>query len=106
MDVTGMDFNALNSWKRKLQAQISFDRPKESPCLDAIRHDQVKMKQALAILEQGKKRLKETPRGDIENKISLSEKDKKQLQKYVDRLKEEEKNRQSIVKGTKYYDLR
>ena len=102
--LTGMDFGTLNSWKRKLQAQISFDRPEESPCLDAIRHDKAKMKQALAILHQGKKRLKETPRGDVESQITLSEKDKKQLRKYADRLLEEQKNRQSIVKGTKYYD--
>ena len=102
--LTGIDFNVLNSWKRKLQAQISFDRPEESPCLDVIRHDKEKMKQALSILHIGKKRLKATPRGDVESKITLSEKDKNQLRKYANRLLEEEKNKQSIVKGTKYYD--
>ncbi|MDO4755484.1 MAG: hypothetical protein Q4A54_04005 [Parabacteroides sp.] len=104
--LTGMNFKSLNSWKRKLQAQISFDRPEESPCLDSIRHDKAKMKRAVALLNIGKKRLKATPRGDVESQITLSEKDKRQLQKYTDRLKEEERNRQSIVNGTKYYDPR
>lgn len=102
--LTGLNFGRLNGWTRNLQAQISFERPAESPCLDMIRNDKEKMKQALAILQTGKKRLKETPRGDIEKELSLSEKDKAQLSKYAGRMEEEQKNRQCAAEGTKYYD--
>lgn len=102
--LTGLNFGSLNGWMRKQPAQISFDRPEESPCLDVIRNDKEKMRQALAILRQGKKRLKETPRGDIEKDLVLSEKERKQLQKYAERMAEEKKNKQSIANGTKYYD--
>lgn len=102
--LTGLNFWRLNGWTRNIQAQISFDRPEESPCLDVIRNDKEKMRQAVAILQKGKKRLKETPRGDIEKELFLSEKDKAQLSKYAKRIEEEQKNRQCIIEGNKYYD--
>lgn len=102
--LTGLNFGRLNGWTRNIQAQISFDRPEESPCLDVIRNDKEKMRQAVAILQKGKKRLKETPRGDIEKELFLSAKDKAQLSKYAKRIEEEQKNRQCIIEGNKYYD--
>lgn len=102
--LTGLDFGKLNSWQRNITAQISFDRPEESPCLDKIRQDKEKYREAVEILKSGKKRLKETPRGDIEDELVLSERDKAQLSKYVFRMKKEEKNKQCIAKGEKYYE--
>lgn len=40
--LTGLNFWRLNGWTRNIQAQISFDRPEESPCLDVIRNDKEK----------------------------------------------------------------
>ena len=103
-ELTGLDFGALNRWQRKQMAQISFDRPEESPCLDVIRNDKQKMQQAIAILKEGRKRLKETPRGDIEKDLIPCEKHQGQLRKYAVRLEENLKSNCSIAEGDKYYD--
>ena len=39
-ELTGVNLRSLNTHTRTLQAQISFDRPAESPILDGIRDDQ------------------------------------------------------------------
>ena len=64
-ELTGTNLWHLNNHQRKLTAQISFDRPETSPCLDNIRHDKEKYKEALQIIKAGKTQLKKTPRGDI-----------------------------------------
>ena len=86
------------------QAQISFDRPEQSPCLDKIRNDKNKMNKAIALLKQGKKRLKETPRGDIEKEVVPCEEHQNQLRKYAARLEEGCKINRCIANGEKYYD--
>ncbi len=102
--LTNTNFDVLNKFNRKLTAQVSFDRPEESPCLDVIRNDKAKYDEAVAIINKGKQRLEETPRGDIEDELYLSDRDKKQLEKYVFRLKEENKNKSCIAAGQKYYE--
>lgn len=102
--LTNLKFDQLNKFSRKHLAQISFDRPEESPCLDIIRNDKLKYDEAVSIIEKGRKRLEETPRGDIESELSLTERDKIQLEKYAFRLKEEEKNKKCIASGQKYYE--
>lgn len=67
--LTRIDFRALNTHGRKMVAQVSFDRPEKSPCLDSVRDDSVKFGLALEIIKTGQKRLNETPRGDIESQI-------------------------------------
>ena len=103
-ELTGLDFGRLNSWTRTQPAQISFDRPEESPCLDVIRNDKEKYKKAVSILKEGRKRLKETPRGDIEKDLIPCEKHQGQLRKYAVRLEENLKSNCSIAEGDKYYD--
>lgn len=88
--LTGISFNQeLNSFQRTQQAQISFDRPAQSPCLDAIKNEKQKYDRALQLLRTGQKRLKETPRGDIEKDLVVGERMQRMLQKYCDRLSAE-----------------
>ncbi len=85
--LTGVNFNQLATHKRKLTAQLSFDRPEESPCLDGIRDDKAKYSRAVEIIKQGQKRLEESPRGDIENQIIICDQQKQQLDNYIKLLK-------------------
>ena len=94
----------LNHHGRKLTAQISFDRPEVSPCLDKIRNDKQKYARAVEIIRTGQKRLKATPRGDIEKDLVPCERHKAQLRKYAERLKVEQQNCSVIGQGNKIYD--
>ena len=94
----------LNHHGRKLTAQISFDRPEVSPCLDKIRNDKQKYARAVEIIRTGQKRLKATPRGDIEKDLVPCERHKAQLRKYAERLKVEQQNCSVIGQGDKIYD--
>lgn len=90
--LTGLNFfQELNSHQRKLPAMISFDRPEKSPCLDAIRNDKTKYNRAIRLLQTGQKRLKETPRGDLEKEVKPGERMQQMLRKYCDRLAEEQR---------------
>ena len=102
--LTGVNIWNLNSFNRKLTAQISFDRPELSPCLDSIRNDQEKYKQAIAIIRLGQKRLKATPRGDIEKELVPSERNKAQLRHYAERLAGEVQNSCFIDSEEKRFD--
>lgn len=104
-ELTGVDIFQLNTHTRKLQAQITFDRPELSPCLDSIRAtDTDKYQQAVALITKGKERLLQTPRGDIESTIIVAERLQHQLRKYAERLKEEQAYNQSIANKEKRYD--
>ena len=103
-ELTGINFYDINSYNRQLQAQIAFDRPELSPCLDNIRPDKTKYDNALKLITTGLERLKQTPRGDIESELVISEKHRLQLAKYEERLKEEAANNKSIIAGEKRYD--
>ena len=94
----------LNHHGRKLTAQISFDRPEVSPCLDKIRNNKQKYARAVEIIRTGQKRLKATPRGDIEKDLVPCERHKAQLRKYAERLKVEQQNCSVIGQGDKIYD--
>lgn len=102
--LTRINFWWLNGYGRKMPAQIAFDRPELSPCLDSVRNDKVQYARALELIKTGKKRLKETPRGDIEKDLVPCERHKAMLQKYADRLKENQACTQSIVDNKKKYD--
>ena len=102
--LTEVNFWDLNHHGRKLTAQISFDRPEVSPCLDKIRNDKQKYARAVEIIRTGQKRLKATPRGDIEKDLVPCERHKAQLRKYAERLKVEQQNCSVIGQGNKIYD--
>lgn len=102
--LTGVNFWALNNHGRNLTAQVAFDRPEESPCLDGIRADKVKYKRAVELIKQGRKRLKQTPRGDIEKDLIPCDRHKEQLRKYAERLSIEKQNNEAISKGLSIFD--
>ncbi len=104
VQLTGVNIWELNSHGRKLTAQIAFDRPEVSPCLDGIRGDKEKYARAVAIIRAGQKRLKATPRGDIEKDLVPCERHKEQLRKYAERLKVEQHNCSVIGQNEKTYD--
>lgn len=85
-ELTGINFYHLNNWQRTAQAQVSFDRPEASPCLDNIRSDKSKYNRAVEIIRLGQERLKATPRGDIESELVVSDRLKEQIQNYVDTI--------------------
>lgn len=103
-ELTGVSLWNLNNFSRNMQAQIAFDRPELSPILDGIRNDKEKYKKALNILKEGKKRLKETPRGDIESKLVPCERHKAMLRKYAEKLGKNESVNACINEGKKIYD--
>lgn len=103
-ELTGIAFASLNNHTRQIQAQIAFDRPELSPCLDGIREEKEKYTRAVALIKTGKKRLEESPRGDIEKELIPCERHVVMLRKYMERLQEEEANRVSIVRKEKRYD--
>lgn len=103
-ELTGISLWNLNNFSRNMQAQIAFDRPELSPILDGIQNDKEKYKKALNILKEGKKRLKETPRGDIESKLVPCERHKAMLRKYAEKLEKNESVNACINEGKKIYD--
>ena len=103
-DLTGINLYDLRSFVRTQQAQITFDRPELSPILDGIRNDKEKYREAVALLKEGNKRLKKTPRGDIESQLVPCERHKEMLKKYIDRLEKNDAMNACINEGGKMYD--
>ena len=102
--LTSVNFNGLNGHYRNLGPQISFDRPEMSPCLNKIKNKKSKeYKEALAIITKGKEKLNNTPRLDMDG-FKPSPTDQKRLDKYMERQKEEMRNREAILEGKKHYD--
>ena len=104
IELTSVDIWSLNNHWRNMTAQISFDRPEMSPCLDGIKGDKERYRRAVEIIRIGKKRLKKTPRGDIEKDIIPCERNQDQLHKYTERLKIERQNSIAISSDEKLYD--
>ena len=84
--LTGLDVGMLGDFNRYLQAQISFDRPEVSPCLDALAADPEGYARALEIITAGGERLRATPRGDIESEIVVCALQQAQLDEYNRRV--------------------
>ena len=103
-ELTGVNLRSLNTHTRTLQAQISFDRPAESPILDGIRNDKSKYDVALALIELGSERLKNTPRGDIERDLVPCQRHEAMLKKYDERIQNHKEVNNAISSGGKIYD--
>jgi len=82
---------------------ITFDRPAKSPCLQRLRKRSGEYKEALAIIEAGRKRLDETPRADAPGFVPC-ETYLTQEKKYADRRREELRVRDTIRRREKVYD--
>ena len=102
--LTGVNLKELNHFTRKLPAQISFDRPSESPILDGIRNDVDRYRGALRIIKIGKRRLEKTPRGDIEKDLVPCERHKMMLRKYVEKMKYINVSNAGIRNNQRVYD--
>lgn len=102
-ELTGVAMKNLEKMKRKLPAQISFDRPELSPILDSIRDSEEKFNEAISIITKGQERLKETPRADMENFIPCQE-NIDQLKKYEEMQMVEMRVREAIAAGDTIYD--
>ena len=85
----------LKDTNRKLGPQICFDRPEKSPCLNGLSKANGYNK-AIAIIQKGQDRLKETPRCDMPGFIP-SQIHQKMLEKYEMRAKEAEESRLEIL---------
>lgn len=102
--LTGIDFWALNDYKRKAGPQISFERPELSPCLDAIRNDKAKYDEAVALIATGGSRLKKVPNGSLPENFVPCKKDQERTLRYEDRMKEESRFLKARAEGKKEYD--
>ncbi|WP_372774730.1 hypothetical protein [Mangrovibacterium sp.] len=103
-ELTDINFKELSKYGRTLRVQIAFERPELSPCLKNIADkNSAEYKEALAIITKGKNQLIQKPRLDMEHFVP-SETDKKRLEKYDYRLKEEITNREAIQNKEKHFD--
>lgn len=101
--LTGVNFRGLNNHGRGMTAQVSFERPALSPCLDGIRADKPKYDRAVEIIALGGKRLREHPRADMKG-FEPSPEHQDQLRKYADFLDREIANNKAVADGAKRYD--
>lgn len=88
---------------RNQRATISFERPALSPCLQKLDKDSDAYREALAIIEAGRKQLQAVPRADMAGFVPC-ETDQHRLQKYEERQRVERANREAIEKNNKRYD--
>ena len=104
-ELTRLDFfGRLKDNGRNERAQVSFERPELSPCLDQIADkNSPQYKEALAIITAGGKMLKARPRCDMENFVPC-DKDMERLRLFDLRDRIERQFRDKIRAGTRLYD--
>jgi hypothetical protein len=105
-ELTGVDFHALNDYRRKMGPQISFERPEVSPCLDKIRDNVEKYEEAVALIRLGGERLKIRPNGSLTEDFIPSKKDSERLLRYDDQMKDAERFNKARDEAGKEYDLK
>jgi len=88
---------------RNKRAQVAFERPELSPCLQKLDKNSAQYKEALAIIQAGKAQLQKVPRADMDGFVPC-EKDRQRLAKYDRRADIERENRKAILTGKKLYD--
>jgi hypothetical protein len=103
--LTGINVLKLNGQHREIGAQIAFERPELSPCLIDLDEESEKYKKALAMIQLGQQRLKETPRADMDGFLPC-EKDRQANAKYDALQKCEVERRKAILEGRKVYDIK
>jgi len=103
-ELTGINLRGLEGYTRKVGPQISFDRPEVSPCLDKLRdNNDVKYKEALAIIEAGREMLRNKPRADMGGFVACTV-DQRRQDKYTKYEKAEQRSRNAIRQGKKVYN--
>jgi len=88
---------------RGKRAQIAFERPELSPCLQKLVKDSPKYAEALAIIKAGQATLKEKPRADMDGFVPCED-HRRRLAKYEHREREEKRHRKALREGRKVYD--
>jgi len=102
--LTGVNFGAAKSHGGNRGPQVSFDRPKLSPCLKRITDKTgPAYAEALAIIRAGAAMLAKRPRVDMPGFVPCPA-DRKRNAKYALRQQAERQNRQAIREGRKRYD--
>jgi hypothetical protein len=103
-ELTGVPFADQADQAKSPGPTVTFDRPEKSPCLEQFdRRSRPQYKEALAIIEAGKRRLAERPRGDAAG-FTVCEADRAREEKYAARRSVELRNREAILRGEKVYD--
>jgi len=99
--LTGARFVTGN--RRGARAQIAFERPELSPCLQKLDKASPEYGKALAIIQAGKAMLQKTPRGDMDGFVPCED-HRRRLAKYEHRQREEKRHRKALLAGKKVYD--
>lgn len=102
-ELTGTPFMKQADHAKNPGPTITFDRPEKSPCLEKIKKDRGRYKEALSIIDAGKKRLDETARGDAPGFVACGA-DRAREAKYAVLRELETRNRGAILRGEKVYD--
>jgi hypothetical protein len=100
-ELTGKE---IGSQKLEMEgSQVSFTRPELSPCLSVFKDkNDPRYKEALAIIQAGKRMLSEKPRADMPG-FKLTVLDLKRQQKYDSLLQQERAARTAILEGRRIY---
>lgn len=85
------------------RSTISFERPELSRILSDLPADSAKRREALAIIQEGTRRLKELPRADMEGFVPNAV-DQQREERYQRRLEVERKVYKAIRDGRKIYE--
>ncbi|MFH1719438.1 MAG: hypothetical protein ABIF19_18965, partial [Planctomycetota bacterium] len=103
-ELTGVPFAKLADHAKNSGPQISFNRPRLSPCLAKFDDTgDAGYIEALAIIEAGKLMLERRPRADMPG-FEACLKDQQRQQDYAMRQDVEMRNRQALQNGRKLYD--
>ena len=103
-ELTGVPLLKLATHNNNAGPQVSFDRPKLSPCLAKIENtDSAEYLEALTIIEAGREMLAQRPRADMPGFEACPTDQQRQLD-YAMRQRFEISNRQAINEGRKLYD--
>ena len=104
-ELTKLDFlGRMKTHERSERAQISFERPRLSPCLERIADkNSPQFKEALAIIAAGARMLKSRPRCDMDN-FTPCDKDLERLRLFDQRERIERQFRDKIRTGARLYD--
>jgi len=103
-ELTGVPFAKLATHNGNAGPQVSFDRPKLSPCLAKFKDTSSdEYLEALAIIEAGRKMLGRRPRADMPG-FEPCPTDQRRQQDYAMRQQVETSSRRAINDGRKLYD--
>lgn len=100
-ELTGARFVTSHGANRR--AQIAFERPELSPCLQTLDATSAEYQEALRIIRAGQAQLQTLPRADMDGFVPC-EKDRQRLEKWNRRVRIERANREAMLAGRNLYD--